>query len=147
MGGFVFCETMSGAFRLLGDAGDRAMSFSIGARSRPWPSFLRHPEVGIEGEIDAEGFADHCYLRGTLGMDVLRTGTLPYAFEFTANDGARYSFAGKKTVRLDQLAHSMTVLPAELMDAAGARVGEALLRFDVRSDLARFLRSFRFLPG
>jgi hypothetical protein len=143
MSGFVFQETMSGAVRLLGEGRERAMSFSVGARSRPWESFLRRREVEIEGEIDVEGFADHRHLRGTLGMDLLRTATLPYAFEFVANDGARYAFAGTKKVRLDALVHTMTVLPGEVRDAAGALVGEALLRFDVRSDLGRFLRSFR----
>jgi hypothetical protein len=137
---------MSGAIRLLGDGRDRAMSFSIGARSRPWGSFLRRREVEIEGEVDVEGFADHRRLEGTLGMDLLRTGTLPYAFAFRANDGASYAFRGTKKVRLDRFVHTMTVLPGEVRDAAGALVGEALLRFDVRSDLGRFLRSFRLDP-
>jgi hypothetical protein len=141
--GFVFQETMTGAIRLLRDGRDRAMSFSVGARSRPWASFLARPEVEIEGEIDVEGFADHRRLRGTLGMDLVRTGTLPYAFEFLANDGVRHAFQGTKRVRLDAFVQTMTVLPGEVRDAAGALVGEALLRFDVRSDLGRFLRSFR----
>ncbi len=53
-------------------------------------------EVDIEGEVDVEGFANHRHLRGTLGMDPLVTGTLPYAFRFTANDGAPYAFAGTR---------------------------------------------------
>jgi hypothetical protein len=102
----------------------------------------------IEGEVDAEGFADHRHLRGTLGMDLLRTGTLPYAFRFQANDGAAYVFEGKKTVRaglfaLAELAEAMTVLPGSIRDAAGVEVGRALLRFDIRSDLIKFLGSFR----
>jgi hypothetical protein len=143
MAGFTFHETMAGSFRLAGDPIARAMSFSIGARSLAWPSFLRRPEVEIEGEVDAEGFADHRYIRGTLGMDPLRTGILPYAFRFTANDGAPYAFAGRKTLRLGRLVESMTVLPGAILDAGGERVGEALLRFDVRSDLVGFLKGFR----
>ena len=82
----------------------------------------------------------------------LRTQTLPYAFRFTANDGAPYFFTGQKTLRVAHLVESMTkVLPGAILDAVhgetqstpGKVVGEALLRFDVRSDLARFLRSFR----
>ncbi len=111
MAGFEFYETMAGSFRLLGEAHDRAMSFTIRARSFTWASFLRRPEVDIEGEIDAEGFADHRYLRGTLGMDPLRTRRLPYTFRFTANDGNAYSFAGTKILRMDRLVESMTVLP------------------------------------
>lgn len=143
MSGFEFHETMIGSFRLRGDAHDRPMSFTLRCRSPRWLRFLSRPEVDIEGEVDAEGFADHRYLRGTLGMDAIRTRTLPYAFRFTANDGKDYTFAGKKTLRAMRMVESMTVLPGAILDAAGAPVGEALLRFDLRSDLARFLRSFR----
>jgi hypothetical protein len=143
MAGFEFHETMAGSFRLRGEARDRPMSFTVRARSPRWLSFLRRPEVEIEGEIDAEGFADHRYCRGTLGMDPLRTRTLPYAFTFIANDGATYTFEGKKTLHLASMVESMTVLPGAILDAARAPVGEALLRFDLRGDLARFLRSFK----
>jgi hypothetical protein len=143
MAGFEFYETMAGSFRVLGESRDRALSFTIRARSFTWASFLRQPEVAIEGEVDAEGFADHRHLRGTLGMDPLRTRILPYAFRFVGNDGAPYAFAGKKTLRAGRLLESMTVLPGAILDGGGKSVAEALLRFDVRSDLARFLRSFR----
>ena len=143
MSGFEFYETMAGSFRLRGEARDRPMSFTVRARSARWRSFFERPEVEIEGEIDAEGFADHRHARGTLGFDPLRTRTLPYAFRFVGNDGASYSFAGQKDIYLARLVESMTVLPGAILDAAGAPVGEALLRFDLRRDLARFLRSFK----
>ena len=143
MAGFEFYETMGGSFRLEGEPLERAMSFTIRARSLTWARFLSRPEVDIEGEVDAEGFADHRYLHGTLGMDPLRTRRLPYAFRFAANDGAPHTFAGEKTLRADRLIQSLTVLPGAILDAGGKAVGEALLRFDVRGDLARFLRSFR----
>lgn len=143
MSGFEFHETMIGSFRLCGDARDRPMSFTLRCRSPRWIRFLARPEVEIEGEVDAEGFADHRLLRGTLGMDPIRTRKLPYAFRFTANDGAEYTFEGEKTIHALRMVESMTVLPGAILDAAGARAGEALLRFDLRSDLGRFLRSFR----
>ena len=37
----------------------------------------------------------------------------------------------------------MTVLPASLYDAHGNEIGRATLRFDVRSDLRSFLRSWK----
>jgi hypothetical protein len=141
--GFEFRETMAGSFRLASDAVDRPMSFTIRARSARLGSFVRKPEVEIEGEVDAEGFADHRYLRGTLGMDPLRTRRLPYAFDFTANDGRAYSFVGEKTITLAHLVESMTVLPGAIRDERGAEVGRALLRFDAWRDLVSFLRSFR----
>ncbi len=143
MAGFEFYETMAGSFRLLGEPRDQRMSFTVRARSFTWASFLRQPEVDIEGEVDAEGFADHRHLRGTLGMDPLRTRTLPYAFRFAGNDGSPYAFAGKKTLHPGRFMESMTLLPGAIFDAGGKSVAEALLRFDVRSDLGRFLRSFR----
>jgi hypothetical protein len=144
MRGFEFCETMVGSYHLADAPSDeRPMSFTIRARSRGLLDFFLRPEVEIEGEIDAEGFADHRYLSGRLGLDVLRTRTLPYAFSFTANDGRRCAFEGHKTVRADDLVESMTVLPGALLAEGGAVLGQALLRFDLRSDLLRFLRSFR----
>jgi hypothetical protein len=144
MSGFEFCETMAGSYHLEGARPEpRPMSFTIRARSRRWLDFLRRPEVEIEGEIDAEGFADHRHLTGTLGLDLLRTGKLPYAFQFTTNDGRRCSFEGTKTVRASDFAESMTILSGVLLDERRSVIGDALLRFDLRSDLLRFLRSFR----
>lgn len=145
-----FRETMAGSFHLMSDPGDeRPMSFTIRTRAVEtglW-AFLKNPEMEIQGEIDAEGFADHRRLEGTLRLDLLRTKTLPYAFRFTANDGAPYTFEGKKTLVLTEITESMTVLPGAIKDERGATVGSALLRFDLRSDLLKFLRSWSLRPG
>lgn len=141
---FEFRETMAGSYHPTDRPGEeRPLVFSIRARSRGLLRFLRKPEVEIEGAIEAQGLADHRPLRGTLGMDVLRTRTLPYAFHFTGNDGAPYVFEGKKTITARELAESMTVLPGVIKDGRGVEVARALLRFDLRSDLFKFLRSFR----
>jgi hypothetical protein len=97
----------------------------------------------IEGAVDAEGFADHRPLHGTLGLDLLRTGTLPYAFHFTGNDGKPYVFEGKKTIVLHDFLASMSILPAVIRAESGEEVGRAVVRFDIRSDLVRFLKSFK----
>lgn len=145
---FEFRETMAGSFHLLvNPADERPMSFTIQARSRSLFSFLRRPEMDIVGEIDAEGFADHRYLWGTLGLDVVRTGTLPYAFRFSANDGMPYVFQGKRTLLVRDFPLSMSVLPGSILSTDGTEVGRALLRFDLRSDLLRFLKSFRASAG
>ncbi|HEY4116784.1 MAG TPA: hypothetical protein VGM56_02960 [Byssovorax sp.] len=143
MSGFEFAETMAGSYRLLdAPADDRAMSFTIRARSGSWLSFLRDPTVEIEGEVDALGFADHQHLRGTLGMDLVRKRKLSYAFRFVANDGTAHAFVGEKILK-PPFAEAMTVLPGVIRDAAGRTIADALLRFDLRSDLARFMKSFR----
>jgi hypothetical protein len=141
--GFEFHETLSGSFRLRGDDRDRPLSFTLRARSSRFGKLLRRREVEIEGAIDAEGFAAHRRLRGTLGLDAPAKRTLLYAFCFTANDGQAYRFEGKRTLVPARMVESITVLPGEFVDAAGAVVAEALLRFDLRSDLVRFVRSFR----
>jgi len=143
MSAFAFRETMSGSYhRVEKPHVERPMSFSIRARSASILRFLRRPEVEIEGAIDAPGLAEHRPLRGTLGMDLLRTGTLPYAFRFTGDDDKPYVFEGKKTYSARELLESMTVLPGVIRDEDGKIVAEALLRFDVRSDLFKFLKSF-----
>lgn len=143
IGGFEFRETMAGSYHLVGTERERPIAFTIRARTASLPRFLREPAAEIEGEIDAQGFADHRLLRGTLGMDLLRKKTLAYLFRFAGNDGTPYVFDGTKHVELGALVESMTVLPGTIQDELGHVIARAVLRFDLRSDLVRFLRSFR----
>ncbi len=147
MSNLEFWETMSGAFHFV-DKPDRdlPMSFTIRAKSAPLLRFLRRPEVEIEGEVFAPGLANHRHVRGTLGMDVLRTGTLPYRFQFVGDDGQSYEFKGQKNVSPTALMETMTTLPGSIRDKDGKEIAVALLRFDARSDLLTFLRSFRLVP-
>ena len=82
-------------------------------------------------------------MRGTLGLKLLDERRLPYDFSFTANDGRDYRFHGQKDVTVIALHDTMTTLPASLYDASGAEIGRAVLRFDVRSDLRSFLKSWK----
>ncbi len=144
MAGFEFRETMAGSYHLTqAPDRERPMAFTVRARTRGLVSFLRTPVADIEGEVDAEGFADHRPLRGTLLLSALRRRTLEYAFEFTSNDGRACAFEGKKTLADSSLVDAMTVLPGVLVERGGAEIGRALLRFDLRGQLLRFLRSFR----
>jgi len=139
---FEFHETMAGSFRLKSGE-ERAMSFTIRARSGSMLGFLHRPRVDIEGEVDAEGLADHRHMRGSLDFELLTRKKLVYVFGFTGNDDRPYTFTGEKTLRPDGFIESLTVLPGKIRDDSGAEVGEALLRFDLRSDLIKFIRSFR----
>jgi hypothetical protein len=142
--GITFHETMAGSYHLLA-APDRARSitFTIGARSRRLLDFLRNPLTEIEGEIDAEGLARHRLVRGTLELDLLRKRKIVYRFDFRGDDGESYAFSGEKDLRKGPFLEAMTVLPGAILDAGGATVGEALLRFDLRSDLLGFVKNFR----
>lgn len=145
MRGFEFSETMAGSYHFLSSPTDeRPISFTVRARSGGLVRFLKTREVEIEGAIDAEGFADHRALRGKMGLDVLRTGVLSYSFLFRDNGGDDYAFVGQKDVDARRLAETMTVLPGKLL-REGKPVAQALLRFDLRNDLVRFIRSFRLL--
>jgi hypothetical protein len=142
--GFEFWETMAGAYHFVDKPHDeRPMSFTVHAKSPPLLRFLRHPEVEIEGEVFAPGLANHRYVRGTLGMDLFRTGTLPYKFRFVGDDDKSYVFQGQKDVSALALLETMTSLPGSIRNGNGLEVAIALLRFDARSDLLTFLRSFR----
>lgn len=144
MAHFEFRETMTGGYRIPQREHEaRRISFTIKARSLGVRRFWRERIAYIEGEIDAEGFADHRPLRGTLGLDFLRTGQIPYAFSFECNEGRPHRFEGHKTIALSSLVESMTVLPGRILDSeAGREVASALFRFDLQGDLGKFLRSF-----
>ena len=142
--GFSFRETMSGSYHLAGSPErERAMSFTVGARVHDTVRFLRDRLAQIQGEVDLEGFADHRALRGTLEIDPVLGKKLCYAFAFEGNDGRRYRFAGQKTIEFVRVLATMTTLPGEIFDEAGRAIGEARLRFDARSDLLKFMKSFR----
>ena len=143
MRGFTFRETMSGSYRLRSNHdGERPISIALRASSRSLRDFFRSAEVEIGGEVDAEAFADHARLEGTLRLDVFRTGKLRYRFRFVANDDRPYRFEGEKTLDRKNIVHSMTVLPGRILDENGDEVATVHLRFDLRGELVPFLRSW-----
>ncbi len=144
--GLSFRETMSGGYHLAASpAEDRPMSFTVKVHLPTLRSFLTNAVCDIEGEVNAVGFADHKALRGTLCIDMVRGKVLVYQFRFEGNDGAPYAFNGRKTLGEGSLVEAMTVLPGAIHDEAGATVARALLRFDLRSDLFKFLKSYKLV--
>lgn len=144
--GLTFRETMSGAYHLSTSPDvDRPMHFTVRASLPSLRALIGAPTLSIEGEVFAEGFAEHRALRGTLRIDPLRERVIAYDFDFEGDDGKAYAFRGKKDLSERNPLVAMTVLPGGLHDATGAEVGQALLRFDLRSDIVKFLRSFRLV--
>ncbi len=143
--GIAFEETLAGSLRVVGRPGERPISLTIRGRSGRFATFLRQPEIAIEGEVDAEGLADHRRLRGAIDARSLRERRLPYTFEFTGDDGNAYTFSGEKRLDPGALLESFSLLLGEIRGAHGALVGTALLRFDLRTDAQRYLQSFRIL--
>lgn len=144
MPGFLFRETMSGSYHLLAHpTEERAIEFTIAVRASDIRRFAKDKTWAIDGEVELEGFASKRPLEGTLGFKLLDERRLPYRFTFVGDDGKRYELRGQKDFSPLAPVDSMTVLPASIYDAAGDEVGRATLRFDVRNDFGRWLRSFR----
>lgn len=141
--GFRFRETMAGTYHLLSAPTDeRPMSFTIAVRAPSIVRFALSPICDIQGEVDAIGFADHKALRGSLEINPVLKRRLVYEFRFNANDGEEYRFHGTKSVSALHLAESMTTLPAAIWRDE-REVARAVLRFDLESDLVKFVLGFR----
>ncbi|MBK8253308.1 MAG: hypothetical protein IPK82_11670 [Polyangiaceae bacterium] len=139
-----FRETMSGGYHLTTNpTADKPISFTIGVTLPSIAAFLSNILCSIEGMVTAEGLADHKHLKGTLHIDPFRARLLVYQFEFTDNSGRRLLLQGRKTLDRGGIVHAMTVLPAGIYDDRGNHIAQALLRFDLRSDLIKFLKSFK----
>lgn len=142
--GFSFRETMSGSYwRLETPTDERAIAFTIDARARDLRRFARDKTWTITGTVDAEGLATKRPLEGTLAFRLLDERRLPYRFKFVGDDGRDYELSGQKEWSGLSPIESMTLLPASLYGADGGELGRATLRFDLRSDLASWMKSFR----
>jgi len=142
--GFRFRETMKGTFHLLSSpVEDRAIRLEAEAHADDLLQFLQDKTWRVEGEIELEGFAERQAVQGTIVFHLIDERRLPYRLTFEGNDGARYELRGQKEWSVAAPLESMVVLPASLYDEHGDEVGRCSLRFDLRNDLASFLKSFR----
>jgi hypothetical protein len=142
--GFSFRETMSGTYwRLDAPTEERAIAFTIEARARSFRRFALDKTWSLTGSIDAEGLATARAVTGTLAFRLLDERRLPYRLVFTGDDGRGYELSGQKEWSGLSPVESMTLLPASLYGADGEEIARATLRFDLRSDLVPWLKSFR----
>ena len=118
------------------------MSLTVRAHVHDLRRFLLDPTAEIEGEVDAEGFADHRPLRGTLEINPVIRGKLIYDFEFPDNGARECRFHGEQDLEALRLVSTITTLPGSIF-VAEEEHARAVLRFQVRRDLVRLLRSFR----
>jgi hypothetical protein len=143
MFGFRFRETMRGTYHFLDKPLiERAIEFTIGVESRGLRDFARTRTAKITGEVELEGFASKTELVGTLAFK-LDERRLPYEFTFAADDGKKYRFRGQKDFSVFSVADSLSTLPASLYDDEGRERGRAVVRFDLRADTGKLLKSFR----
>jgi hypothetical protein len=142
--GFSFRETMSGTYwRLEAPTEERAIAFTIEARAKSIRRFARDKTWRLKGTLDAEGLASSSVVKGTLAFRLLDERRLPYRLEFTGDDGLGYELSGQKEWSGLSPVESMTLLPASIYGPDGEEMARAMLRFDLRSDFGRWLKSFR----
>jgi hypothetical protein len=143
MFGFRFRETMRGTYHFLDRPLDeRGIEFTIAVVGSGLRNFAKTRTAAIEGDVELEGFAKKTPLAGTLAFK-LDERRLPYEFTFAADDGERYRFRGQKDFSIFSVADSISTLPASIYDASGKERGRAIVRFDLRADTGKLLKSFR----
>jgi hypothetical protein len=144
--GFTFREALRGSYYLLADPRtERAMTFTLTVRAESLISFARDPVAAIEGEITLDGFADRTPLSGTIAFRLRKQHRLIYDFRFEGNDRAAYRFRAQKDLTALAPVESMTTLAGSLYDEASLEIGRATVRFDLRGDIEKLLRSFRLV--
>jgi hypothetical protein len=142
--GFTFRETMRGSYYLLADpTAERPMTFTLEVRAKGLVAFARDPVARIGGTMSLDGFADDASLEGTLAFRISDQHRLVYDCQFEGGDGRRYRFRAQKELTALAPVESLTTLSGSLYDEASYEIGRATLRFDLRGDLDKLLRSFR----
>jgi hypothetical protein len=140
--GLTFSETMAGTYRLEhGDGDERGLVFHIDATTHDLWQTLRDGHVEAAGFVEAEDLAMRARIEGFLIIKPLLSRFIRYQLDFIGDDGARYRYAGQKTIRYTDIVRSWTTLPGAIYDERGERIAESTLRFDLKT-LGHFLRSF-----
>lgn len=139
---------MSGTYWLLDAPTDeRAIAFAIEASTDDVRAFARDKTWRITGTIDAERLASAKPLEGTIAFKLLDERRVAYGFAFQGDDGRRYELSGQEEWSGISPVGSLTLLPASLYDERGEEIARATLRFDLRSDWAKWIKSFRLRWG
>lgn len=139
--GFLFRETMRGNYYLLDRPLDeRALEFTLKVEAKKLRAFVRERICAITGTVTVEGIATNAKLEGTLAF---RERCLPYDFKFRGDDGKTYRLRGQKDFNWFTPAESMSTLPITLLDADDHEIGRATVRFDLRGDTGKLVKSFR----
>jgi hypothetical protein len=139
--GISFREWLTGSYwTLAAPTDERALDVALEAS----PSGAAH-DLGwrLTGTVDAEHLATRQPLDGSVTLRLLDERRVPYRLAFTGDDGKRYELSGQKEWTALMPLDSLTLLSTGLYDEGGEEIGRATLRFDMRADWARWLRSLR----
>ncbi len=141
----LFCRgKLRGSYYLL-DAPleDRALSVELAADIVGLRGLVLAKQARLLGRIHAEGLAPDAVAEGTLGLRLIDEGRLPLSLSFRGDDGGAYRLRGQSELVVAAPVETVTELPLSLYDGQDREIGRGLLRFDVRGDLGKLLRSFR----
>ena len=143
--GVSFREWLTGSYwRLDSPTEERALDIVLQAHPLDVGAAIRaRRSWRLTGTIDAERLATQRPLEGTLAVRLLDERRIPYRFAFSGDDGRRYELSGQKEWTSLLPVDSMTLLRARLYDEGGEEIGRATLRFDLRADWSRWLKSVR----
>jgi hypothetical protein len=142
--GLSFRETLNGSYWLLDEPTDeRAIALALEVYTEDLRRLAASKTWSLRGTLDAEGLASARTVHGSLVFKLFDERRLPYRLAFTGDDGKRYELSGQKEWSGLAPLESITLLPASLYDETGEELGRATLRFDLRADWARWMKSFR----
>ncbi len=142
--GFEFQERVAGTYYLLSEPTvDLVIRMTFKVSLNGVLRFAKDKLLDMNGEIYAEGFADHRPLEGTIAFRVHDERRLPYDFSFLANDGKRYRFRGQKDFASYRIMDSLTTLQASLLNEANEEIGRATFKFDAAVEWVNLFQSLR----
>lgn len=119
------------------------MDLSLEAFTPDVRALLREPVWQLSGTIDAESLAARRSIEGAMCFKRLGEGQIRYRIRFRGNDGHPYELSGHKEWNALAPLDSVTLLSGKVHDEAGEEMARATLRFDLRTDLGRFVRHLR----
>ncbi len=145
--GVRFDENMYGTFHRVGCPDDpRPFMFHLVAQAPTVRGLIWNGRMRANGHVQADGFARHAKLTGELTIRPLVRRIVRYEFEFTADDGKTYRYAGQKSIRHLNPMRTWTTLPGAIYDADGKMLYESTSRFDL-TELLPFIRSYQLTAG
>jgi hypothetical protein len=141
--GFYFRERMDGTARRNTESRDRAFRFDLDVHATSVLGFATTAIGLARGTLHLDGLASDVPARGHLELSPWHRHLIRYVIEFKADDGRTYRFDGQKDTSPSRHLIGWTTLPGKVYDDEGRVWGEALLRFSLRRELARLVKSAR----
>jgi hypothetical protein len=139
--GLSFEEWLSGSYwRLDAPTEEAALALDLRASTADVGELARTGTLRLEGTAVVEGITSGAEVEGFLAVDGRR---VLYRLTFRGDDGQTCELSGQKEWSGFAPVGSMTTLTGGLYDEGGEEFARVTLRFDVRADALRWLRSLR----